>query len=170
MKCNLFHVFYIVIFIVSPLNLYSRESLSWDSVLKKIKHDYPSVKNITTNKLLEKYESLDKDVLVLDIRSLKEYEVSHLKGAILIESYNQFIEQFRKIKKDKLIVVYCSVGERSSKFEQVLQEHGYTNVYNLTGSIFAWTNEGKPIFKGANRAKEVHPYNKKWGRLLKLEE
>ena len=44
---------------------------------------------------------------------------------------------------------------------------GYTEVYNLEGSIFAWANEGRPVYRGKERVQVVHPYDKIWGRLLK---
>lgn len=45
------------------------------------------------------------------------------------------------IKPDSHIVVYCSVSYRSSILARRLQDMGFTNVYNLEGSIFKWANE-----------------------------
>jgi rhodanese-related sulfurtransferase len=67
------------------------------------------------------------------------------------------------------VVVYCAVGYRSSALAQKLQKAGLTNVFSLDGSIFQWANEGRQLYRGSERVKEVHPYNRKWGRLLKPE-
>ena len=64
------------------------------------------------------------------------------------------------------VVVYCSVGYRSAAIVQRIERAGVGRVYNLEGGIFAWANEGRPIFKDNARAKLVHPYDKLWGLLL----
>lgn len=38
---------------------------------------------------------------------------------------------------------------------------------NLEGSIFAWANEGRPLVDDKGLATKVHPYDAKWGELLK---
>ena len=73
----------------------------------------------------------------------------------------------KDVSSDQRIVLYCSVGHRSSELAQFLMKKGYTEVYNLEGSIFAWANEGRPVYRGNERVKVVHPYDRTWGRLLK---
>jgi 3-mercaptopyruvate sulfurtransferase SseA len=63
-------------------------------------------------------------------------------------------------------VVYCSVGYRSARVAHWLGGQGYTNVRNLTGSIFQWANEGRPVFRDDRPTNEVHPYDQRWGLLL----
>jgi 3-mercaptopyruvate sulfurtransferase SseA len=64
-------------------------------------------------------------------------------------------------------VTYCSVGYRSGAFAKKLQTTGYTNVKNMSGSIFRWANEGRPVERDDHRVEKVHPYNSVWGKLLK---
>jgi hypothetical protein len=73
------------------------------------------------------------------------------------------------VPKDRPIVAYCAVGWRSSALAERLKAQGYTNVSNLEGSIFAWANEGRPVYQGEQPAARVHPVSEKWGRLLKEE-
>ena len=75
----------------------------------------------------------------------------------------------KDIAKDQRIVCYCSVGVRSARFCDRLREAGYTNVHNMNGSIFEWANQDRPIYAGENEQDKVHPYNAKWGKLLKEE-
>ncbi|CAN5912932.1 hypothetical protein BH24BAC1_BH24BAC1_00250 [soil metagenome] len=106
-------------------------------------------------------------LLLLDTRSVKEFRVSHLKGAQLI-SYDHFsVDAMSAIPKDREIVVYCSVGYRSERIGEKLQDLGFTNVRNLSGGIFAWTNEGRPVFDGQNKTNRVHAYSRTWGFWLK---
>jgi len=44
---------------------------------------------------------------------------------------------------------------------------GFTNVYNLYGSIFDWVEKGYPLENAeGNSTLQVHTYNQRWGKLL----
>ena len=77
--------------------------------------------------------------VILDIRTLEEYEVSPLPNAIWIGE--ESIE-LPKIEKDAKIIVYCSLGKRSELKDKQLIENGCTNVSNLYGGIIQWHNDG----------------------------
>lgn len=111
-------------------------------------------------------ENLD-DYLILDAREKEEYTVSHIKGAKYI-GYNNFdIESLEGTDKNRAIVVYCSVGYRSEKIGEKLQKAGFTNVYNLYGSIFEWVNDGHEIQDSSGKStKKIHTYNKKWSKWV----
>uniref|UniRef100_A0A6B2LWI5 Rhodanese domain-containing protein n=1 Tax=Arcella intermedia TaxID=1963864 RepID=A0A6B2LWI5_9EUKA len=40
--------------------------------------------------------------------------------------------------KDKLIIVYCAKGSRSTAAFHFLRQMGYTNVKNYSGSYYDW--------------------------------
>ncbi len=107
-------------------------------------------------------------IYLLDAREEKEYAVSHLKGAINI-GYNHFkIEKLNSIPKNSKLVIYCSVGYRSEKIGQRLKNEGFTNVVNLYGGIFEWSNLGYPIVKGnSTHTTQVHAYDQSWEKWLK---
>jgi len=107
--------------------------------------------------------------VLLDVRKEAEYAVSHLKDARRVEPGTSSAELLQSLDPHRAIVVYCSVGERSSDFARELQAKGFPSVFNLDGSIFQWANEGRPLFVGKQSTDRVHPYNHKWGRLLKEE-
>ena len=106
---------------------------SIDDALKR--YNSGSVPYITGDSL---YNSMS--FVVLDSRSAGEFEVSHIKDAIWI-GYKDF--ELQKVlteipDKDTEIVIYCSIGVRSEKIGERLQEAGYKNVRNLYGGIFQW--------------------------------
>lgn len=104
--------------------------------------------------------------VILDTREKNEFEVSRLKNAVWI-GYDDFeISRIDSIKKDQEIIVYCSVGYRSSKIGEELIESGYKNVKNLYGGIFQWANENRPVYNDSTQTRKVHVYNRKWGRFL----
>jgi len=105
-------------------------------------------------------------VVILDVREKSEFEVSRLKNAIWI-GYDDFdISRIDSIDKEREIIVYCSVGYRSSKIGEELIESGFKNVKNLYGGIFKWANENRPIYNDSSQTTEVHAYNRKWGKFL----
>jgi len=121
---------------------------------------YISVKDLYKNK--SKY-------LILDTRKKEEYTVSHIPNAIW-SNEKLDASAFAKAYPDKSqsIVVYCSIGVRSEKFGESLQKLGYTNVYNLYGSIFSWKNKGYTVVNYQKKPTDsVHVYSKEWAKYLK---
>jgi rhodanese-related sulfurtransferase len=109
-----------------------------------------------------------KNVVLLDTRSEKEYSVSHIRGAGLID-YKSFSDKdVAGLAKDAEIVVYCSVGYRSEKVGEQLRKHGFINVRNLYGGIFQWKNDGFEVVNDQSMPTDsVHTYSRKWSRWLK---
>ncbi len=127
---------------------------------------FPSVPQMSTTELAAKVERNPASVLVVDVRSAKEFEVSHLPGAILAGSAES-IAKTAKERGVQEVVLYCSVGFRSSRLASVLRQKGLSGVSNLEGSIFVWANEGRPLLRGTDRVHTVHPYGNRWAGLLK---
>jgi len=140
---------------------------AWDKVLSQVRRDFPDVRMMTTQELADWQADPQRDPpLLLDVRAAEEYGVSHLRGAVLADSGSALRSALDGIDPDRPIVVYCSVGYRSAKAARNIQEMGFQNVTNLEGSIFAWANEGRPVFRNGEQASKVHPYDKQWGELL----
>jgi len=107
------------------------------------------------------------DVFIADAREEEEYQVSHIPTAQYVGHKDFDVERLAGADKDTPIVVYCSVGYRSEKIGEQLQEMGYTEVYNLYGSIFEWVNQGNLVVDALdNTTDRVHTYNKKWSQWL----
>jgi len=140
-------------------------SKAYNALLKTIlKSDVPEV-SIQEADSLKKANS---SILFIDTREKKEYEVSHIEGALWV-GYDDFkLERMAEVDKDAQIIAYCSVGARSEKITRSLIEEGYTKVSNLYGSLFEWVNQGKPVVdKHGKPTKKVHAYSKTWGIWLK---
>ena len=144
-------------------------TMSWPLTLKTIRAKFPTVAHISTDTLQSwRDESPQRENLLLfDVRAPEEYAVSHLQGARSVSSKDEALKVLQGVSSDQRIVLYCSVGYRSSELAQFLMKKGYTKIYNLEGSIFAWANEGRPVYRGKEWVQVVHPYDKTWGRLLK---
>jgi len=147
-------------------------SMFWSTTLKMIRAKFPGVVQLSTDALqawLDRPEESTqaKRPLLLDVREKEEYEVSHLEGALLATSEKEALLALEGVPPDRPVVLYCSVGYRSSEMAGYLAKKGFRKVYNLEGSIFAWANEGRPVYRGGERAHLVHPYDRIWGKLLK---
>jgi len=112
-------------------------------------------------------------LLLLDAREVEEYAVSHLPGAVQVDPDTwrwQFMSQFGERVRDKVVVIYCSVGVRSSRLGEhvadAAREAGARSVYNLSGGIFAWHNSDRPLVDAQGATSFVHPYDEDWGRLV----
>jgi adenylyltransferase/sulfurtransferase len=79
------------------------------------------------------------DFQLIDVREKHEYDFVNL-GAELIP-LNTVLDNVHKFSKEKQVIVHCKGGVRSAKAIQVLEEKGFTNLYNLKGGIVAYAKE-----------------------------
>lgn len=139
----------------------------------KLREKFPDARSVSVDELIQKLES-GSPLILVDTRARAEFDLSHLKGAILFEPEKDSIDVLQaKLLPQQEIVTYCSVGYRSSMVAEQLQKRGVQNIYSLDGGIFEWANSGHAVFSGSGikemPAKYVHPVDEKWGRLLKPE-
>lgn len=147
------------------------EADDWPTITDGIRQRYPEVRQITTAELATWQARLDTvQPLLLDVRSEAEYAVSHLAGAYRAEDLQSALDAITNVTPGTPIVVYCSVGYRSSRLADVLQQRGIAQIANLEGSLFAWANEGRPFVDRLGKPVHlVHPYNDTWAQLLRPE-
>jgi len=82
-------------------------------------------------------------VELVDVREPFEYEIARIDGAKLVP-LGEITERLHELSREKPIVVHCHSGMRSAQAVQLLQEHGFANVYNLEGGIDAWLDQIDP--------------------------
>eukprot|EP00163_Fabomonas_tropica_P023961 TRINITY_DN414_c0_g1_i1.p1 TRINITY_DN414_c0_g1~~TRINITY_DN414_c0_g1_i1.p1 ORF type:complete len:206 (+),score=44.88 TRINITY_DN414_c0_g1_i1:326-943(+) len=105
--------------------------------------------------------------VLLDTRARDEYIVSRIPGAVNAETIEEVLA-LPGINKDTRIICYCSVGYRSAKMTKQLRHAGFQRVYNYEGSIFEWAEQGGELENtDKQEVHHVHPFNVKWGRLLR---
>lgn len=104
---------------------------------------------------------------ILDAREKQEYTISHIPNAQYIGHTKMDKTVLKAIPKDAKIVVYCSIGYRSEETGEKMRQEGYTNVYNLYGSIFEWVNNDFSIVdKNGQPTKQLHTYDKNWSQWV----
>jgi len=122
---------------------------------------------------LERLLADQRDVALIDVREPAEYAVSRLPGAIRVAPDippDKFLTEHAARLAGRTVVFYCSVGVRSSMLAARVQDHlknrGVSRIFNLTGGIFGWHNDGRPLVDAGGKTERVHGYDERWGRLV----
>ncbi len=82
-----------------------------------------------------------RDFQLIDIREEYERDYGVIEGDEHIP-LAMIPERIDDIARDKDVIIYCRVGNRSARVIQYLERtHGFTNLYNLRDGIMAWADE-----------------------------
>lgn len=77
------------------------------------------------------------DIIILDVRTTKEYASRHIKNAICLPNEDIKREPEQLPDKKQQILVYCKSGGRSKQAAQKLANMGYENIMEF-GGILDW--------------------------------
>jgi rhodanese-related sulfurtransferase len=85
-------------------------------------------------------------VVVLDVRTLPEWEICRIDGARLLplQELERRIDELKAELDDDLarrVVVNCHHGRRSLTATYMLRAAGFTNVTSLAGGIHLWAQD-----------------------------
>lgn len=86
-----------------------------------------------------KEKIINNGAVLVDVRTNEEYNENHINGAINIDVSDINEDSISKIifSMEAEIIVYSNNGNRSNQAKELLNEYGYSNVYDL-GSINNW--------------------------------
>lgn len=89
------------------------------------------------------------DFLMVDVRSVAEFEESHIEGSVL-EPLGQLDANRIKtlIGDNKRCLLICRTGGRASQAAEILYESGIPSVAVLDGGVTAWKSKGYPLKYG----------------------
>ena len=79
--------------------------------------------------------------VLLDVRTLNEYETSHLRGALHVP-LDELRFRLDEIPRDRGIIIYCRSGFRSHLALRMLAQKGFQETKNLTGGWLSIVAEG----------------------------
>ncbi len=82
----------------------------------------------------------DADAVILDVRTLQEWNEGIIPGAINIDIFQgqEFINAIDALDKTKSYYVYCRSGGRSGNACGLMSQLGFEKAFNLSGGIMAW--------------------------------
>lgn len=80
------------------------------------------------------------EILILDVRQQKEWDIACIDGALLIP-LDQLPRRFTELEtwRDKRIVVHCHHGGRSLRAAALLRQAGFAQAGSMAGGIEAWS-------------------------------
>ena len=85
-------------------------------------------------------------VITLDVRTPIEFAEGHIEGARLIDFQSgNFENEISALDKNATYAVYCRSGNRSGQAVKVMQDAGFTSVFNMNGGVIDWANAGLPL-------------------------
>jgi rhodanese-related sulfurtransferase len=87
-------------------------------------------------------------VVTLDVRTPGEFAEGYIEGARLIDFQSgNFENEISTLDKSATYAVYCRSGNRSGQAVKVMQDAGFTSVFNMNGGVIDWANAGLPLVR-----------------------
>lgn len=78
-------------------------------------------------------ELVENNECIIDVREENEFELGNIKGAINIP-LSQMRDRLDEIPKDKTLYIHCRSAQRSYNATLALQQLGFEDIYNISGS------------------------------------
>ena len=94
---------------------------------------------------------LQKDTVVLDVRTAQEYKQGHVPGSVNIDINDpQFRKKVAELDKSKTYLVHCARGVRSARAAKIMSPMGFDHLFDYHGGFDEWKKSGKPVEKPAD--------------------
>jgi len=94
------------------------------------------------------------DVVILDVRTPIEYEMSHITGSVNVDvGDDSFDARVATLDSNKTYIVHCTknpAGGRSSRALETLKNLGFKHLYSLEGGYIAWKDAELPLTEPSN--------------------
>lgn len=84
--------------------------------------------------------------VLVDVRSKKEFEAGHIEGAINIPVDSENLHEIiARLDQEEPVMVYCNGGRQSAQCAKILEEKGFTKIFDLDGGLSTWKASGREI-------------------------
>lgn len=104
---------------------------------------FNTVPQVSIDEVKKSSEENSSSVIIIDVRTIEEHQSGKIKNSINIPLAEDFIQKISSTTiDDKTIYLYCRSGARSTHAANLLIEHGYVSIYNMTDGILAWKAKG----------------------------
>lgn len=100
-----------------------------------------AIKVISTSDAVKLIKT-EKELVIVDVRTPSEWAMGAIDNSIQINvKENDFASKIDKLEKDAPTLVYCKKGGRSAKATSIMEELGFTNLYDLKGGYDGYSVE-----------------------------
>jgi rhodanese-related sulfurtransferase len=94
---------------------------------------------------LIKANASNPDFSIIDVRTPSEFEAGHIKGANNINfSSSDFDSLINNLDRNKIYLIYCQSGSRSTQAFNFMQSLHFRDLYNMTGGFGSWKANDLP--------------------------
>jgi rhodanese-related sulfurtransferase len=103
---------------------------------------------VTQVSAIDAVRLINKGAMVIDVRDAGGYGGGHI-----VNSKHMALETLEPAKpplskyQDKLLLIVCDSGARSSKAANTLRKAGFDKVFSLKGGLAAWRSQNLPLVK-----------------------
>ena len=102
----------------------------------------PMISTLDAYNLIQKNKD-NPDFIIIDVRTVDEFNSGHLANAINLDYYSpDFKSNISRLDRNKQYLVYCRTGIRGAAATQIMVDLGFKDVYNLSGGIVQWIQDG----------------------------
>ncbi|MDP8269578.1 MAG: DUF1573 domain-containing protein [Candidatus Tenebribacter davisii] len=119
------------------------QNRSQDTSIEKKKAPQMRITNVnvnTANNLIKKYENSD-DLVILDVRTPKEYENGCLEEALNFDFLDKnFYRTIQLLDRSRIYLVYCKSGIRSEEAIEIMSNLGFENIFHMSEGMDGWKN------------------------------
>lgn len=107
-----------------------------------------AIELLTVKELKEELEQTDQTLILLDVRTIEEFNSGKIKNSIniphdLLLSDPNLIAGY----KNETVVVYCRSGKRAALVLDRLSDEGFRTLIDIDGDMLAWNSANLPIEK-----------------------
>ena len=100
----------------------------------------------TVNPNIFSYKNNKDERIIIDVRTSKEYDDGHIKGARNIDFYSEnFAFDMEELDKSAKYSIYCRSGNRSGQALVLMESLGFEDVIDLDGGVVAWERAGETL-------------------------
>ena len=109
-------------------------------------YSWAEVELIDVSVLKKRIENPGHSLILLDVRTVREYQSGHIKDSINIP-HDQLIQNIDVLDqyRNQPIVVFCRSGRRAQLVIDTLIQNKFDQIVDLEGDMLAWKTSGFPI-------------------------
>ena len=109
--------------------------------------DAADAKNISIDEAARLLKT-DTNIVVLDVRTPREFESGHIKGATNINFNDKdFAKKVAALDKNKTYIIHCASGGRSGRACEQIKTLNFKNMLHMNEGFSKWKEAGKPVEK-----------------------
>ena len=99
----------------------------------------PVIQDIDKDQVID---LIDEKVYIIDVRTEEEFNNGKIRSSFNIDfQTSKFIDNLKKLDKEKPYIIYCMSGNRSLKASHVMKSLGFKMIYHYKNGYKDWVED-----------------------------